>query len=200
MRTLRPAVLFVWALLLTSSLSLLLWVDGWAAPQARVALVIGNSSYTGVWPDLGGGPLQDAEQMRKALTDLHFEVVYDKNADLQHMEQALDKFRTALERHPGALALAYYAGHGAQAPARRDDGSTEIDNYLIPSGTDLRREADARYKALAQSRIEDVIRTAGAATGVIILDACRNNVRRITRRQISPAGGGGTERHLWVNG
>ena len=25
-------------------------------------------------------------------------------------------------------------------------------------------------------------------------------VRRITRRQISPAGGGGTERNLWVNG
>jgi formylglycine-generating enzyme required for sulfatase activity len=167
----RLSSLLRWAL----GLALLVCADVWAAPQARVALVIGNSAYSGVWPDLGAGPAQDAGRMRKVLTDLHFEVLYRENADLPQMEQALDELRSVLKQHPGALALVYYSGHGAQAPAPRAEGGQDTDNFLIPARTDLHREADSRYKALALSRIEDTLRSAGASTGVIILDACRKN-------------------------
>lgn len=143
----------------------------------RIALVMGNSAYTGVWPDLQGGPLRDAQLMREVLRRLDFTVVYRENSDLKQMEQALQEFRALLARkeNEGALALVYYSGHGAQAAVPLDSGGVDVENFLIPARTDLVREADARYKAISQSRFENVIRGAGAGAGVIILDACRAN-------------------------
>jgi hypothetical protein len=149
-----------------------------ASPQvvsARVALVIGNSAYSGIWPDLRGGPLRDALLMRDVLTALKFEVLYVPDADQPRMEQALEDFRRALLKHPGALALAYFSGHGTQAPVRRTTGGLDVENFVIPARTDLRRESEVKYKAIAQSQIEDVIRSANAFEGVIVLDACRDN-------------------------
>jgi phosphate transport system substrate-binding protein len=136
--------------------------------------VIGNSAYSGkIWPDLQGEPLRDAEKIRNVLQRLGFDVVYRQDADIRQMEDALQEFRRTLQQHPGALALVFYSGHGAQALG--EAGSPSVDNYLIPAHTDLLYESDVRYKALGQERIEAAIRSAGADAGVIILDACRDN-------------------------
>jgi uncharacterized protein len=178
-----------WLLWLALVFSTLASVTATAAPPAaKVALVIGNSEYSGAWHELQGEPLQDAEKMRGVLRDvLHFEVIYRTNADQKQMDDALREFREKLQQHPGALALVYYAGHGAQAPL--GEGEAGVDNYLIPARTDLRYESDAPYKAIRQERLEDIIRSSGADAGVIILDACRDNgLERRKDRGVVPPG------------
>jgi formylglycine-generating enzyme required for sulfatase activity len=146
------------------------------AEPARIALVIGNSTYEGkVWPDLAAGPLQDARTMRKVLegSSLHFQVVYREDANLKQMNDALAELRALLKKNPGAVALVFYSGHGAQAQAPGD--GKQLENYLIPARSELADESDAQYQAIGQERIETLIRDAGAAAGVIILDACRDH-------------------------
>jgi hypothetical protein len=145
-------------------------------PAIRIALVIGNSTYleSGIWPDLKKGPLKDAQLMRKVLTDLNFDVVYKEDATYAQMELVLMDFRSHLLKHPGALALVYYSGHGAQGSVLGNDGSLDIQNFLIPANTELRKESEAREKAVSQDQIENVIHAGNASTGVIILDACRD--------------------------
>jgi uncharacterized caspase-like protein len=165
--------------------------------QTRVALVIGNSHYSGIWPDLQGEPLRDAELMQHVLTGLKFLVVYRLDADHQQMQQALQQFADELYKHPGALALVYYAGHGAQAPSPHANG-WEYENFLIPVRTDFSRESDVMYEAIAQTRIEDAILSSSADAGVIILDACRDNDlnRNIKSGGLRGLGGHSTERML----
>jgi uncharacterized caspase-like protein len=144
--------------------------------EPRIALVIGNSTYEGkVWPDLATGPLVDARTMRKVLegSTIHFQVVYREDANLKQMNEALAELRALLIKNPGAMALVFYSGQGAQAPAPGD--GKQMENYLIPARSELADESDAQYQAIGQERIETLIRDAGAATGVIILDACRDH-------------------------
>jgi formylglycine-generating enzyme required for sulfatase activity len=153
-----------------------------AQEQPRIALVIGNSTYEGkVWPDLAGEPLQDARTMRRVLKgrSLHFQVVYREDANLKQMNEALAELSALLKKNPGAVALVYFSGHGAQAPAPGD--GKQMENYLIPARSELADESDAQYQAIGQKRIETLIRDAGAAAGVIILDACRDHGLASTR-------------------
>jgi hypothetical protein len=57
--------------------------------------------------------------------------------------------------YPGALALVYFSGHGAQAPVPRESGGFDIEDFLIPARSSLTRESDAQYEAIGQARIED---------------------------------------------
>lgn len=142
---------------------------------ARVALVIGNSTYSGLWPDLHTEPQRDAQLMRDTLTSLGFQVVYRDDADLEQMQSALRDFRTALRAAPGSLAVVYYAGHGTQAFLTNPKGAVRIENFLVPARTDLDNEADVPQKAIPVERVESIMRASGAAAGVVLLDASRDN-------------------------
>ncbi|MCX5836738.1 MAG: caspase family protein, partial [Deltaproteobacteria bacterium] len=78
-----------------------------AAPEQRIALVIGNSAYS-------SGPLKnpvnDATDMAATLKKLGFNVILKKNANLETMEEAIEDFGNRLKR--GGVGLFYYAGHG----------------------------------------------------------------------------------------
>lgn len=161
---------------------------------ARVALVIGNSSYAGIWPDLQGEPRQDAQIMRETLLGLGFEVIYRRDADLSRMKRALYEFRLALQKHPGAIAVVYYAGHGTQAPVTPPKGDTWVENFLVPAHTDLAQESDAHQKAIGIGRISHLIRDAGASIGVILLDASRDNALPHLRKGVPVARHGFTGR------
>lgn len=141
----------------------------------RIALVIGNSTYSGVWPDLQTEPQRDAELMRDTLSQLGFQVVYRDNADLDQMKSALGEFRTALRHAPGAVAVVYFAGHGTQAFLTNAKGAVRIENFLVPARTDLDAEADVPQKTIPVERVESIMRSAGVAAGVVLLDASRDN-------------------------
>ncbi|MEN6622896.1 MAG: caspase family protein [Smithella sp.] len=129
--------------------------------EKRIALVIGNSSYS-------SGPLKnpvnDATDMASALQKFGFKVYLKKNANLETMEEAIENFGNQLKK--GGVGLFYYAGHGVQV-----NGA----NYLIPTGVKINKESDVRYKAVDAGRILDEMANANNGLNIVILDACRDN-------------------------
>ncbi|MEM8599159.1 MAG: caspase family protein [Bacteroidota bacterium] len=129
----------------------------------RVALVIGNASYTRA-PALKN-PKNDASDMREALTRLGFHVVELLDGSRGTMEEALATFR---QRATGAeVALVFYAGHGVEVSGA---------NYFLPVEMPVRPTAagfDMDNLAIPLTSVLDVM--ALAETQVVILDACRDN-------------------------
>ena len=139
-----------------------------AAHARRVALVIGNAAYA-------DGPLRnpvnDARLMQRTLADLGFDVVALENANFQRMQRAVREFGN---RASGAeVALVYFAGHGVQS-----DG----ENYLLPVGAQIDKEADLPAEGVAASVLLRQVEGSGARVGIVVLDACRNNPFRARTR------------------
>jgi tetratricopeptide (TPR) repeat protein len=132
-----------------------------AAGSGRVALVIGNSAYTGMSPLKS--PVNDARSMAAVLRSLGFEVVTATDLGYNGMES---KVREFLRKAASArVALLYYSGHGSQV-----DGK----NYLVPVDAMSTTRAAISFERIELDRIlaglEDESRT-----NIVILDACRNN-------------------------
>ena len=165
-RVLAAAVL---ALVLLASASV-------ALAAGRVALVVGNSTYSHIarLPN----PENDAADMAAALQRLGFEVTTAQDADRASLNEALRVFTR--ESVGADMALVFYAGHGLEM-----DGV----NYLVPVDARLERDTDVRFETVA---LDDVLAaTAGASLRMVILDACRNNPlarsmqRTVARRSVS---------------
>lgn len=146
-----------------AALAAICWVTtGHGAEARRVALVIGNSTYS-VKPL--ANPANDATAVAKALTEtLGFEHVELKhNATRQQMVEALKGFEDLAK---GAeIAVVYFAGHGTALE--------QIDTYLVPIDAHLAREADLEDEAVS---LKSVLRRLEGVHGLrlVILDACRN--------------------------
>ena len=96
----------------------------------RVALVIGNSAYSSAPL---ANPVNDAMDIAATLEELGFDVILERNAGKQAMEQAVEGFKRSLSgSHAG---LFYYAGHGLQL-----DGQ----NFLVPVHAEINSESDVR--------------------------------------------------------
>jgi ankyrin repeat protein len=129
--------------------------------QRRTALVIGNADYT---EGRLRNAVNDANDMAATLQRLNFKVTVLLNANQRAMEEAIDSFSRALRQ--GGIGLFYYAGHGVQV-----DGQ----NYLLPIGARITREADVKYGGVHVNWIFESMHDAENAMNIIILDACRNN-------------------------
>ncbi len=132
-----------------------------AGSGKRVALVIGNSAYS-------EGPLKnpvnDARLMERTLRELGFVVVRLENANFQRMQRAVGAFGS--QARGADVALIFFAGHGMQA-----DG----ENYLIPVGARIDKEADLAAEAVTSSALLRQVESSGAKVSLVVLDACRNN-------------------------
>jgi uncharacterized caspase-like protein/predicted small secreted protein len=132
----------------------------------RYALVMGNASYD-VDPNISQlqNPLNDARDMRKALQDVGFKVVYLENAaNRRQMKVAVQKFTDQLGS--GDVGLFYYAGHAVQIKGK---------NYLIPTKVKLPTETEVEYETMSAQYVLDKMEDAGNGFNIIILDACRDN-------------------------
>ena len=147
-----------------------------ALAAGRVALVVGNSTYSHIarLPN----PENDAADMAAALQRLGFDVTTAQDADRAALNEALRVFTR--ESVGADMALVFYAGHGLEM-----DGV----NYLVPVDARLERDTDVRFETVA---LDDVLATtAGASLRMVILDACRNNPlarsmqRTVARRSVS---------------
>ncbi len=137
-----------------------------AAAEPRIALVIGNSNYSGDLPRLPN-PANDAELMASTLTKLGFKVVKAHDADLKQMTRSIREFSDLLSgAGPQAVGLFFYAGHGLQI-----DG----ENWLIPINAHITKTADAEFEAVPASKILGQMQFAENSLNIVILDACRNN-------------------------
>lgn len=146
-----------------AALLLTLIAPAWAATTAepRHALVIGNANYA-------NSPLvnssNDASAVAKVLQKAGFEVDLRLDATQKQMQDAVTAFGDRLRG--GGAGLFYFAGHGLQIKGR---------NFLLPVGTDIKREDEVPYKAIDVQQVLDKMETAKNRINVVVLDACRDN-------------------------
>jgi hypothetical protein len=139
-----------------------------ARAETRVALVIGNGAYQSL-PKLNNPP-NDARDLAAALTGLGFDV--DLGVDLRLAEMQ-DKIKAFAKRAQTAdVALAFFAGHGVQAPDLL--GSAHAVNYLLPVDVgDINEPGDLSFLVTARDILARL--QAAGSVRILILDACRNN-------------------------
>jgi hypothetical protein len=131
----------------------------------RVALVIGNDAYENV-PQLQKAA-NDAHAMAEELAKLGFEVISAENVGRRAMSRALVEAENKLQS--GDTVLFYFAGHGFAI-----DGT----NYLLPVDVPAAgpgEEGLVRDASFAATGLSDQFQAKGAATVILILDACRDN-------------------------
>jgi tetratricopeptide (TPR) repeat protein len=138
-----------------------------AAAETRVALVIGQNSYTGLTSL--ENPRIDAQRMAVLLASHGFEVLSCDGKQPGCFNLTRDELRAALGRledhaKGASLALVFFAGHGA---------ATEQGNILAP----VDAKVDCATGAVTQGvLVEHIMQAAGPARNkVVILDACRDN-------------------------
>ena len=132
-----------------------------AAPDRRVALVIGNSAYTAV-PRLAN-PQRDATAISASLKRLGFEVVEGYDLKMDEMTGIVREFAQKLDGSKAGVV--YYAGHGI---------AVGDENYLIPVDASLKTEADLDFRAV---NVQLILRQMqrDERVNILILDACRDN-------------------------
>ena len=128
----------------------------------RLALVIGND-YDGESGQLLN-PVHDADDMRKTLSKLGFEVMGDNQQSLQDMNTLVREFGDRLR--PGMVGLFYFAGHGMQINGQ---------NYLIPIQSGIQREDEVPFRALAVDQVLAKMSKNKTGLNLMMLDACRDN-------------------------
>jgi formylglycine-generating enzyme required for sulfatase activity len=142
-----------------------------ALAQSKIALVVGNESYTAL--DTLPYAARNARQFAQALTTIGFRGVgpaarVDPSLDLSSagLVEAIRTFDQALERAgDGSVGLLYFAGHGV-ARARRGDV------YLLPIDASL-SGGDLNAVGVPLADILQVLRNHRNRTVVIVVDACR---------------------------
>jgi uncharacterized caspase-like protein len=146
---------------------LLLGAD--AAPERRVALVIGNGTYE----EAGTltNPVNDAVDIAARLKGLGFEVIEGNDLGKRELERKIGEFSDALDG--AGVGLFYYAGHGLQVDGR---------NFIVPVDAKLDEPTKLRLETVQIDDILDIMEQQ-TTTSLVFLDACRNNpfVRKLKR-------------------
>ena len=120
-------------------LSVLLFAGGEAFADRRVALVIGNASYSHA-PALDN-PVNDVTAISVMLEGAGFQVVETRsNLDNMEMRRAIRDF--SAKTRDADVAVVFYAGHGLEV-----DGT----NYLIPTDAKLASDIDVEDEAIVSS-------------------------------------------------
>ncbi|MEI6609058.1 MAG: caspase family protein, partial [Deltaproteobacteria bacterium] len=132
-----------------------------AATEQRIALVIGNSTYSSAPLK---NPVNDATDVAATLKSLGFNVILKTNATKREMGSAVEEFGKQLKARD--VGLFYYAGHGVQLSGV---------NYLIPVSAKINEETDIEYEAIDAGRILATMYNAKSRVNIVILDACRDN-------------------------
>jgi len=143
-----------------------------ARAEARVALVVGNSTYAHA-PWLAN-PASDARLMADTLSRLGFAVALETDVTQAELRRALAAFTDEVAAADGSgIAFFYYAGHGVQLDGR---------NYLVPVDAEVGNARDVVLGSVSASDLLQTLELAGGNANVVILDACRDNpFRRATR-------------------
>src|SRR5262249_13142801 len=144
-----------------------------ALAQKRVALVIGNGTYTKV--ARLDNPKNDAVAMEAMFKAAAFtSVVRLNDLGVTAMKRALRDFSDMVQ--DADIAVVFYAGHGIEVAGV---------NYLIPTDAVLERDIDVQDEAVSLDRISQVLEPVKRLR-LISLDACRDNpFARSMRRTIA---------------
>ena len=134
--------------------------DRFAFKERRIALVIGNTTYTKL-PSLQN-PLRDALAVTDKLLSLGFDVVETFDCNIAEFRSVLNQFEQIADGYQ--IVLFYYAGHGIQK-----DGK----NYLVPVTEMLQKPTDIDNCVDCEDILRSLERTT-CRSRIVIFDACRN--------------------------
>ena len=135
------------------------------AHAERVALIIGNASYSSEKPLRN--PVNDARLLQGVFkNDLGFDkVIKVENGNIEQLDAAIEQFLK--EAHGADAAVFYFSGHGMQDDSKR--------NYLIPVDARISSSNDLKRKTLSADDIAQKLGDAQPKIALMILDACRDN-------------------------
>ncbi|MCL2716760.1 MAG: caspase family protein [Alphaproteobacteria bacterium] len=154
-----------------------------ACAERRLALVVGNNSYSNLLEiQQLRTAVNDANAVGDALARLGFTVIRGENLSRSEFSARLDELARNIQ--PGDTALFYFAGHGV---------SLGGGNYLLPSDVPAVESGQESLLARASLGEDDIvgdIQARGARVVVVVLDACRDNpFRQDGRRSVGGARG-----------
>ena len=111
-----------------------------AAPEPRVALVIGNSAYEDT--------VNDARLMAETLRGLGFDVIERTDADQREMKLAIFELGDRLEAAgKDAVGLFFYAGHGVEVNGPLDFARLVRANLMHTESASTACSKPTRYLA-----------------------------------------------------
>jgi uncharacterized caspase-like protein len=140
--------------------------DARAAPDKRVALVIGNASYAHI--TALNKPSHDARKMADILRSMQFDVIFATDATKSQLEDLAQKFRAGLK---GAdVGFFFYSGHGFQTNRANQQHPV---NHIVP--VDFKVDDENSLPAtLPLDVIIDALKRE-ARVGFVFMDACRSD-------------------------
>ena len=134
------------------------------AAEKRMALVVGNAAYEQKPLET---PANDAGLVAQTLQAAGFDVTGARDLDEDSLRHAFRDFgEKAAAAGPEAVAFVYFAGYGLQFQG---------DNYLIPIGANITRDADIPSKATRVSDYVKSLAASGLKASIVVLDAARAN-------------------------
>jgi Caspase domain len=135
-----------------------------AAAQSRVALVIGNSAYTGAPPLRTSAA--DADLVASSLQAAGFDIVRANDVTTANFGDTIAAFTAKISAAgPNTVAFVYFAGYGV-----RYDG----DSYLVPVDASIAHADDVPNVTMSLTAIEQALAQVPAAARIIVLDAARD--------------------------
>ncbi|MCP5560326.1 MAG: caspase family protein [Verrucomicrobiaceae bacterium] len=145
------------------------------AAENRTALLIGVEKYADHYFKTLGTAAADVKALGAILEKLGFEVKVVTDPNRAGLIAEVDAFGERLAERKG-VGLFFFAGHGCM----KEDESDR--NFLIPSGTAIRSQADLPQEAVNAQRVANRMKEAGNRLNLVFLDACRNNALPATGR------------------
>jgi uncharacterized caspase-like protein len=135
-----------------------------AAPNPRIALVIGNATYRDA---ALATTANDAGLVAQTLQAAGFDVVGARDLDGQSLRTAFRDFlQKAAAAGPDMQAFVYLSGRAVQYAG---------DNYFVPVDAEINRDADVPIEAIRVSDFSHALAVTPGRARIIVLDAARAN-------------------------
>ncbi len=144
-----------------------------AGSGARLALVIGNSSYPDAEAPLRH-PVKDARTLADELRRSGFDVDVQENLSKQGMQNAIESFKAKIT--PRSAALIFFSGFGIQ---------TNRQSYMIPVNAQIWTEAEVKRDGISIESVLTDMNEKGASVKLVIIDASRRNPFERRFRRVS---------------
>jgi len=141
-------------------LFLILLLPLYLLSYSKVALVIGNKSYSS--QTVLQNPIKDAKMIRDRLQAMDFEVLKVYDGDMEAIDKKLIEFGRMAKK--AEVAVIFYAGHGIGYGGK---------NYLIPINTQDLSVDNIQRKLVGVSELQKKVAKA-SSFGVVFFDACRS--------------------------
>lgn len=161
--------------------ALLVTLLGGPVQAARMALVVGNDSYTRLQPLRNAR--NDARSIAAELEAAGFKVTRVLDGTRRGMNDALDGFVRRIEK--GDEVVFYFSGHGSQPP--------QTGPFLLPVDIDVASERSILRDGVSLEQVVDDLGQR-ARFSLVIVDACRDDPFRQTSAGRSMAPGSALSR------